>query len=65
MSSSRAFGPLWDVLKSMCEKLVQVHSQFVRILLELSREIGEYHHSQKEKVKSNVSLVQWSQGGVH
>ena len=41
----------------MCEKLMTVHSKFVEMLAELSKEIGEYHHSQKEKFKSKVSLV--------
>jgi len=40
----------------MCEKLVNVHTQFVKMLTELSREIMDYNHSQKEKTKSNVSM---------
>lgn len=46
---------MWEVLKTMCEKLVTVHSQFVKMLAELSREIGDYHHTQKEKFKNSVS----------
>ena len=55
--TSRCFGPLWEVLKTMCEKLVMVHSKFVEVLGEISKEIGEYHHSQKEKFKSRVSWI--------
>ena len=51
-----SFGPLWEVLKTMCEKLVTVHSDFVKVLGELAREVHEYHHAQKEKSKANVSL---------
>ena len=39
----------------MCEKLVSVHSHFVKWLTELSREISDYHHTHKDKYKSNVS----------
>ncbi len=40
----------------MCEKLVSVHSHFVKMLTDLNREVSEYHHSQKEKMKNNVRL---------
>ena len=51
-----AFAPMWSVLKEMCEKLSTLHSQFVQMLLELAREIAEYNNTQKDKLKSNVSL---------
>ena len=56
-SSYRTFGPLWSVLKVMCEKLISIHTQFVKILSELAKEITDYNHTQKEKMKSNVSHV--------
>lgn len=66
-SSSRTFGPLWGVLKGMCEKLISIHTQFVKMLSELAKEITDYNHTQKEKFKSNVShvITQYTHCGHH
>ena len=52
-----AFSPMWQVLKQMCEELSTIHSQFVQLLTELSREIGEYNTTQKDKLKTTVSAA--------
>ena len=40
----------------MLSKLAEANNTFVRNLLELAKEVGEYHQSQKDKIKANVSL---------
>ena len=52
----RGFAPLWEVITQMCDQLSNFHSQFVKMLTEVSREIMEYNVSQKDKMKMNVSL---------
>ena len=40
----------------MLNKLADANNTFVRNLLELSKEVSEYHQSQKDKMKSNVRI---------
>ena len=48
---------MWTVSVGMLHKLAEANNTFVRNLLELAKEIGEYHQSQKDKLKSNVSDI--------
>lgn len=40
----------------MLHKLAEANSTFVRNLMDLAKEVGEYHQSQKDRIKSNVSV---------
>ncbi len=48
------FAPLWEVLSEMSHQLSDIHGQFVKMLMELVKEIVEYNASQRDKLKSNV-----------
>ena len=50
------FAPLWEVLTEMSHQLSDIHGQFIKMLMELSKEILEYNSSQKDKLKSNVRV---------
>lgn len=41
----------------MLGKLADASNTFVRSLMELAKEVGEYGQSQKDKFKSNVSVL--------
>jgi hypothetical protein len=46
--------PLWHAVHAMCENLAATHIQFIQLLQDLSREVSEYHISQKDKMKANL-----------
>ncbi|XP_064386367.1 F-BAR domain only protein 2-like [Halichondria panicea] len=48
------FAPLWEVLTEMSHQLSDIHGQFVKMLMELNKEILEYNSSQKDKLKSSM-----------
>ena len=50
-----ALSPMWKALHTMCNDLVAAHTQFVQLLMDLSREVSEYNIVQREKMKGNVS----------
>ena len=50
-----SLNPLWLALHAMCENLTAAHAQFIQLLQDLSREVSEYHISQKDKMKATVS----------
>ncbi|XP_065903743.1 F-BAR domain only protein 2-like isoform X2 [Dysidea avara] len=49
------YFPVWTVNTDMLGKLTEVSSKFVKTLLDLAKEVGEYNQCQKDKMKGNLA----------
>jgi len=64
-STLGSFSPMFDILRSMSEKMSSCHMDTVTKLTEINKELGKYQEEYKAKTKSMKETISSTQDAIH